>query len=228
MDEKMLEDIRNWEHPPWYGTTQFEEKVKEIFWENQKGLHFPPLQDSYPDAGEARYLVHFRTSHTAITLNPESNCARREKKHFLFHWNNTLTSPQLLRQTWMLCKKAASMIIGTLMDQETCLILGQVFTQLTLFSEKPPEDICGREGDWQNVKRSGVEWQRTLSWGRSRNEQLKNQSSIMRQDYEESISLTLRTWRSRKSFKMQEKIGNTNGSSHALQDLQEKQAWRDQ
>ena len=34
----LLEEIRNWEHPPWYGTTQFEEKAKEIFLENQKGL----------------------------------------------------------------------------------------------------------------------------------------------------------------------------------------------
>ena len=56
---------------------------------------------------------------------------------------------------------------------------------------------------------------------------LKNQSSIMQEDYEESISLTLRTWSSRKSFRMQEKFGNTNGSSHALQYLQDKHAWRD-
>ena len=33
-----LEEIRNWEHPPWYGNTQFEEKVKEIFLENQIGF----------------------------------------------------------------------------------------------------------------------------------------------------------------------------------------------
>ena len=33
------------------------------------------------------------------------------------------------------------------------------------------------------------------------NGQLKNQSSIMLEDHEESISLTLRTWRSRKSSK---------------------------
>ena len=49
----------------------------------------------------------------------------------------------------------------------------------------------------------------------------------MPEDYEESISLTLRTWSSRKSLKRKKKIGNTDGSSHALQDLQEKQAWRD-
>ena len=36
---------------------------------------------------------------------------------------------------------------------------------------------------------------------RSINGQLKNQSSIMQEDYEESISLTLRTWSWRKSFK---------------------------
>ena len=33
-----LEEIMTWEHPPWYGIDQFEEKVKEIFQENQKGL----------------------------------------------------------------------------------------------------------------------------------------------------------------------------------------------
>ena len=46
-------------------------------------------------------------------------------------------------------------------------------------------------------------------------------------DYEESISLTLRTRNSKKPFGMLEKIGNANGSRHALQDMQEKQAWRD-
>ena len=40
MDEShFLEEIRNWAHPPWYGITQFEEKIQEIFKENQKGLH---------------------------------------------------------------------------------------------------------------------------------------------------------------------------------------------
>ena len=50
----------------------------------------------------------------------------------------------------------------------------------------------------------------------------KNQSSIMQEAYEESISLTLRIWRSRKSLKMQEKIGNSNDSSHTLQDCKRK------
>ena len=46
----------------------------------------------------------------------------------------------------------------------------------------------------------------------------------MQEDYGESISLNLRTQSSRKSSKMQGEIGNTDGSSNALQGLQEKQA----
>ena len=38
----------------------------------------------------------------------------------------------------MLCKKAASMIIGISMDQEICLFLGQVSLS-SLLSENPPE-----------------------------------------------------------------------------------------
>ena len=38
-DEKhFLEEIRNWEHPPWYGIDQFKEKVALISLENQNGL----------------------------------------------------------------------------------------------------------------------------------------------------------------------------------------------
>ena len=69
------------------------------------------------------------TSYTAITLNAESNLTRREKNHSLFH-RNTLTSPELRRQTWMLCKKAASIIIEISMGQEICLFLGQVSPSL--------------------------------------------------------------------------------------------------
>ena len=44
MDEStFLEEIRTWEHPPWYGIDQFEEKVTLIFLKNQKGLHLHHL-----------------------------------------------------------------------------------------------------------------------------------------------------------------------------------------
>ena len=37
-ESKPLEEIRTWEHPPWYGTDQFKERVILTFLENQKGL----------------------------------------------------------------------------------------------------------------------------------------------------------------------------------------------
>ena len=92
----------------------------------------PPPQDSLPDASEAIndfWSMSGNFIYTAITLNPESNFTRREKNHSLFH-RNTLTSPGLQEEIWMLCKNAASMTIGTSMGQEICLILGQVALSL--------------------------------------------------------------------------------------------------
>ena len=64
-------------------------------------------------------------SYTAITLNPESNFILRKRNHSLFHYI-TLTYPELLIRIRMSRKRSATMIIGILMDLETCLILGQV------------------------------------------------------------------------------------------------------
>ena len=82
------------------------------------------------------------TSHTAITLNPESKFNRWEKNHSLFHWS-TLTCPELLIRIWMSSKRNASMIIGILMGHETCLILGQVSHNLLYWKKKLPTDILG-------------------------------------------------------------------------------------
>ena len=96
------------------------------------------------------------------------------------------------------------------------------FTQFTLLSEKPPDGYMWsgvRLTKRQATSRPDHLW--TELWrGMSKNAklreksisgQLKNQSSIMQEDYKESVSLTLK-----------KKIGNSSGSSHALQDLQEK------
>ena len=95
------------------------------------------------------------------------------------------------------------------------------FTQFTPLEEKPPEgymwstrkQLTSRQDHlWPEIWR-GMSNQTLcgLRFGkiclmyrnakRSINVQLKNQSSIMQEDYEESISLTLRTWSSRKSSK---------------------------
>ena len=199
MDESnFLEEMRNWEHPPWYGITQFEEKVKEIFLENQKGLH-----------------LHHLTTRVRMPVKREMTSGPCQETSYtansLCHWN-TLTSPELHERIWMLCKKAASMIIGISMDLETCQIFGQVSLIFSI-TRKTSRRIYVVRGE--NGKRhpgqiiygqnSGEEWPGMLSWGKSRNGQLKNQRSIMLEDYEESISLTLRTRSSRKPFRMLER-----------------------
>ena len=128
MDESnSLEEIRNWEHPLWFGITQSEEKVQEIFLENQKGVHRHHIKTHIRIPLKQEMIIGpcQETSYTAITLNQESNFARREKNHSIFHWN-ALTSPELHIRTWMLGEKAASMIIGISMDQEICLLIGHV------------------------------------------------------------------------------------------------------
>ena len=154
------------------------------------------------------------TSCTAITSNAESNFTRREKNHSLFHWN-TLTSPELQERIWMLCKKAASMTIGISMDQEISLIRGQVSLTLLYWKRNLQTYLCGPGRTWQKGKRHpgqiiygqnyGRNWEEMLSWRRSRNGQWKNQSSRMLEDYEEFISLTLRTRSLRKPSGMLER-----------------------
>ena len=66
-------------------------------------------------------------------------------------------------------------------------------------TDKTASDIQARSFYGQN---SGEGRQRTLRWERSINGQLQNQSSIMQEDYEEFISVTLKTRRSKKPFRM--------------------------
>ena len=147
-DLNALEEIRNWEHPPWYGRDQFKERVILTFLENQKGLfHNLTTRFRMPVKQEMTFGPCQETSQTAITLNPESNFTRREKNHSFFHWN-TLTSPEPLTRTWMLCKKAALMTTGISMDLETCQILGQGSHNLLYWKRNLPKDLCGPGGDW--------------------------------------------------------------------------------
>ena len=96
---------------------------------------------------DERFLVHVGKLHIpAITLNPESNFTCRERNHSPFHWN-TLAYPGLLTRIWISSKRSALMIIGTSMDLETCLILGQVSHNLLYSTKKLLTDICGPGGD---------------------------------------------------------------------------------
>ena len=82
------------------------------------------------------------------------------------------------------------------------------FNQFILLDEKLPEEHMWsgeRLTKRQATSRPDHSWpelwrgmSKNAKLRRSINGQLKNQSSIMQEDYEESISLTLRTWSSRK------------------------------
>ena len=208
MDEsKPLEEIRTWEHPPWYGIDQFKERVMLTFLENQKGpfhnlkTHFRKPEKRLMTSGPCQ-----EASYTAITLNPESHFTRREKNHSLFHWN-TLTNPELLIQIWMSSKKNASMIIGMSMGQETCLIHGQVSLNL-VYWKKNLTDLCGRGEDWQENslhpgqiiygQSSGNQWERMPSWRRSKSGRMRRTIWRTHENCEESISSTPRIRHSRK------------------------------
>ena len=92
---------------------------------------------------DARFLVHVMKLHfTAITLNQKSNFTRREKNHLLFR-SDTLMYPELLIRIWMSSKSAASMINGTSMGQEICLIFGQVSLNLLCWMRNLQTDFCG-------------------------------------------------------------------------------------
>ena len=154
MDESnSLEEIKTWEHPPRYGSDQFKEKVaiqgeSHLDFLGESGGSLAPPHDSFPDAGEAIndfWSMCLETSCNDITLNLESNFTRREKNHSLFHWN-TMMFPEILIRIWMSSKRNASMIIGISMDQETCLIHGQVSLSL-LYWKKTSKRIYVVQGE---------------------------------------------------------------------------------
>ena len=175
----------------------------------------PPLHDSFPDAGKAindswsmsgnfMYRHHVeprvklyspreesfpiplkcidvsRTTHTNLDLMQESRIDD--------YWN--IDGSRDLSDSWT------------------------GFTQFTLLSEKPPEGymwsgvrLTKREATsrpdhlwpelWRGLAINATLWEKH-KWAK------KNQSSMMVEDYETSISLTLRTWSLKKSSRMQE------------------------
>ena len=194
MDESNpLEEIRTWEHPPWYGIDQ----------ENQNGLfHHFTTHFWMPVKRLMIFAQCQETSYNAVTLDQESNFTRRERKHSLFHWS-TLTYPELFVQIWMSNKRNASMITAILMGQETCRIHGQVLPNLLYWEKNLPTDICGprRETNEKTAdiqarssmaRTLGENGKETPRWRRSRSGHMKSSILITRENCEGSISLTRR------------------------------------
>ena len=212
MESKICrEEIRNWEHPPWYGITRFEEKIIKIFWENQKGLHHIfKTHFQMPVKHEMISGPFQETSLTAITLNQGSSFTRREKIHFLFHWY-ILTSPGLLTRPWMKCSKAASMIIEISRNQEICPILGQVSHNSLYWKKRLQTDLCGLGGIDETASNMQAQ-----NWRKSKIGQVKNRSSGMPESWQEFISWFWGYGVQRDCQECTEKIESSNSSRCAL------------
>ena len=111
------------------------------------------------------------------------------------------------------------------------------FTKFTLLSEKPPEGYMwsgGRLTKRQATSRPDHLWPEHWK-GMARNVELreKHKWSIDKPKLDNARRLRgiyfidPEDMEFKEIIKNARKIGNTNGSSHALQDLQEKQAWGD-
>ena len=104
------------------------------------------------------------------------------------------------------------MTIGTSMGQEICLILGQVSLSLLYWKRNLQTYICGPgKTEKRAVKIQARSFmaraldkigKKCRAEGEAQNGPMKNRNSIMPEDYEEFISLTLRTRNSRKPSRM--------------------------
>ena len=145
----LMTEMRDWERQYWCGINLFEEKVAKIFLMNRKGLHQQRIFKTHirmPVMHEMISGPSEETSKVSITLNQESNSTRRGKNHFLFHWKQ-LTWPESLILRWMYCRKAASMITGTSIDQEICPTHWQVSRNFLCWRKSLQKDTRGRKRD---------------------------------------------------------------------------------
>ena len=155
MDEsKPLEKIRNWEHPPWYGRVQVEERVTLTFLENQKDLfhnfmtHFRlpvKLWTTFWSMSGSFIYRHHVEPRVALYSPREEIIPYSTEIHWTSpetaHTNLDVKLEQRIDDYWNIDGSRE------LSDPWTG------FTQFTQLEEKNlPTDICGLEGDWREKK----------------------------------------------------------------------------
>ena len=91
-------------------------------------MSLPPPHDSFPDAGEA--INDFWSMSGTFTYRHH---VELRVKLYSPREKSFPTSPELHMQTWMSCKKAASMTFGISTDQEICHLQGK-------YGGEEPED----------------------------------------------------------------------------------------
>ena len=94
MDEsKLLEKIRHWEHPPWYGIDEFKERVMLTFLENQKVSTSTTTRLTSGCRWSDKWLfVHVRKLHTQQSRWTSSQTLLAERRIIPYstkiHWCN--------------------------------------------------------------------------------------------------------------------------------------------
>ena len=173
----------------------------------------PPPHDSFPDAGEAinefwsmsgNFIFRHHVETRVKLYSPKEESFPIPLKYIdvsrTAHTNLDVMQESRIDDYWN--------IVGSrdLSDSWTG------FTQLLYEMRNLQTEIRGPGRHWQNGKRhpghiiygqnSGRNLEEMLSWGTSRNGQLKNQSSIMLEDYEEFVSGSLRKRNAKKPSRM--------------------------
>ena len=211
-NQNPLEKIRNWEHPPCYGRDQVEERVILTFLKNQKGLfhnlktHFRMPVKRWTIFGPCQKL---QLPPSRWTKSPTLLAERRIIPYSTeIHWRNQNYSYEFgcqAREThwWLLEHWWLSRLVGSLdrfhtiypirrkSSRRIYVVWGEI-DQKTAY-------IQARSSMARALEINGKEM---LSWRRSKSGHMKNLNSTMHENYEEFISLTLRTRNSRRPSRM--------------------------
>ena len=212
-DSNFLEEIRTWEHPLWVRDCPIRGESHVDFLGKSEGS-LPPLYDSFPDAGEA---IHDFWSKSGNFTNrhhvePRVNLLLAEKRIIPYstkiHWcikNYLYKFGCQTREThrWLLEYRWVTRLVRSLDRFHTiysirwetsrwiCVVLGETDEKN---SWHPCQIIYGQN--------SGRICERMPSWRRSKSGRIKSQNSIMHENWEEFISLTLRTRKAKKPSRM--------------------------
>ena len=204
MDESNFpEEIRNWEHPPWYGNVNSRRKSRKFSWRirrvssttswlisgcrwSDKMIFGPCQETSFPPS-------RWTQSQTLLAERRIIPCSTE------IHWRLQNCSYQL----GCYARTSHRWLLETSMGQEIWSDSWTGFTQFALLEENLSDGYMWSGGRltrrqltsrpdhlWPELWRN---WEEMLSWRRSRNGPMKNPNSIMPEDYEEFISLTLGT-----------------------------------
>ena len=151
MDQKnYLEEIRFWEHPPWSGIVQNEERNKKFFNENKTDSSPTPHQDD-----STREDVEAQHDFLSITrdfiyrhhVEPRVKLYMPREESFPFPLWKLSTLPETLINHWMYFWRKKLMVIGTWLEKENYPMRRQDSQDSFYFRKGHQKDAHGPGGD---------------------------------------------------------------------------------